>query len=100
VTASVDKWAAEVASDAEKRVMAEEMMARLDPADLEVWGWPLDALWTPVEAAGGGPPPKPPRNSYTLQRRIMLSLKKDIHKRPHGKLIKRVKYYCDVLLRE
>jgi len=53
-----------------------------------------------VEAAGGGPPPKPPRNSYTLQRRIMLSLKKDIHKRPHGKLIKRVKYYCDVLLRE
>jgi len=100
VTGSVDKWAAEVAADPEKRAMAEEMMARLDPADLDVWGWPVDASWAPVEAAGGGPPPKPPRNSYTLQRRIMLSLKKDIHNRPHGKLIKRVKYYCDVLLRE
>ncbi|KPK16714.1 MAG: hypothetical protein AMJ62_04420 [Myxococcales bacterium SG8_38] len=100
VTASVDKWAAELAADADKRALAEEMMARLDPADLEVWGWPVDAVWASVEAAGGGPPPKPPRNSYTLQRRIMLSLKKDIHKRPHGKLIKRVKYYCDVLLRE
>ena len=53
-----------------------------------------------VEAAGGAPPPKPPRNNYTLQRRIMLALKKDIHSRPHGKLVKRVKYYCDVLLRE
>jgi hypothetical protein len=30
----------------------------------------------------------------------MLALKKDIHKRPHGKLVKRVKYYCDVLLRD
>ena len=54
----------------------------------------------PIEAAGGEPAPKPPRNNYTLQRRIMLALKRDIHNRPHGKLVKRVKYYCDVLLRE
>jgi hypothetical protein len=30
----------------------------------------------------------------------MLALKKDIEKRPHGKMLKKVKYYCDVLLRE
>jgi hypothetical protein len=50
--------------------------------------------------AGGAPAPKPVRNSYTFQRRVMLALKKDIHSRPHGKLVKRVKYYCDVLLRD
>ena len=44
--------------------------------------------------------PKPARNSYTFQRRVMLALKKDIHNRAHGKIVKRVKYYCDVLLRE
>ncbi|KPK49849.1 MAG: hypothetical protein AMJ63_15815 [Myxococcales bacterium SG8_38_1] len=70
VTGSIDKWAAELAHDPEKRSLAESMIA------------------------------KPPRNNYTLQRRIMLALKKDIHTRPHGKLVKRVKYYCDVLLRE
>ena len=30
----------------------------------------------------------------------MLALRKDIHHRPHGKLVERIKYYCDVLLRD
>jgi hypothetical protein len=100
VADSVDKWAAELAHDAEKRALAEQMIGNIDAADLEAWQWPADALWAPIEAAGGGPPPKPARNSYTFQRRVMLALKKDIHNRAHGKIVKRVKYYCDVLLRE
>jgi len=100
VSDSVGKWAAELAHDADKRALAEQMIAQIAPADLETWQWPADALWAPVEVTGGAAPPKPARNSYTLQRRVMLALKKDIHNRPHGKLVKRVKYYCDVLLRE
>ncbi len=100
VTDSIDKWVAEMASDPDKMAMGEAMIARLDPEDLDAWGWPWEALWAPVQAWSGGQAPKPPRNSYTLQRRIMLALKKDIHTRPHGKLVKRIKYYCDVLLRE
>ena len=100
VSDNVGKWALELAHDAGKRALAEQMIDALDAADLEAWQWPAEALWAPVEVAGGGPPPKPARNSYTFQRRVMLALKKDIHNRPHGKLVKRVKYYCDVLLRE
>ena len=100
MTGSIAKWAAELAHDADKRRLAEAMIDRIDEADLAAWQWPSEALWAPIEAAGGTPAPKPPRNNYTLQRRIMLALKKDIHSRPHGKLVKRVKYYCDVLLRE
>ena len=100
VTDSVGKWAAELAHDADKRALAEQMIGRIDEADLAAWQWPSEALWGPIALAGGGPAPKPVRNRYTFQRRVMLALKKDIHKRPHGKLVKRVKYYCDVLLRE
>lgn len=100
VADKLDKWAAELANDANKRALAEEMIARIDPVDLDAWQWPSNALWAPIEMAGGAPPPKPPRNSYTFQRRLMLALKKDIHSRPHGRLVKRVKYYCDVLLRD
>lgn len=100
VADGIDKWAGELAADANKRELAERMIANLDVQDLHAWQWPHEALWAPIEAAGGAGAPKPPRNSYTLQRRIMLALKKDIHSRPHGKLVKRVKYYCDVLLRE
>lgn len=100
VSDNVDKWAAELAHDEGKRALAERMIAQIDPSDLGAWRWPADALWAPVAEAGGSRPPKPARNSYTFQRRVMLALKKDIHRRPHGKLVKRVKYYCDVLLRE
>ncbi len=100
VADKIDKWAAELANDAGKRALAEQMIARIDPVDLDAWQWPSNALWAPIEMAGGAPPPKPARNSYTFQRRLMLALKKDIHSRPHGRLVKRVKYYCDVLLRD
>ena len=32
--------------------------------------------------------------------RVMLALKKNIASRPHGRVIKRIKFYCDVLLRD
>ncbi len=100
VADKIDKWAAELAHESDKRDLAERMIERIHPADLEAWRWPAEALWAPIEMAGAAPAPKPVRNSYTFQRRVMLALKKDIHRRPHGKLVKRVKYYCDVLLRD
>ncbi|MCA9531027.1 MAG: sulfotransferase [Myxococcales bacterium] len=103
VTDSLDKWVGELAGDPGKRALAEQMVARLDDADLAVWGWPRARLWAPLEDApgsSGAPAPKPVWNRYTVQRRVMLALKKDIDRRPHGRLVRRVKYYCDVLLRE
>lgn len=100
VTDSMDKWAAELAADERKRKLGEAMLAAIDDEDLEAWEWPRVAIWLPLEAVGGAAPPARKRNSYTFQRRVMLALKKDIHQRPHGKLVKRIKYYCDVLLRE
>ncbi len=96
----VDKWAAELHDDDGKLELAKEMIARIDPDDLATWGWPLDKLWLGLEEVGGAVPPKPVLNSYTFQRRVMLALKKDIDRRPHGKLVRKIRYYCDVLLRE
>lgn len=102
-TESVEKWVPELLSDPEKLALAHDIIARLTDEDLETWGYPRDTLFAPLEqsAAAAKPLPKPPVfNKYVFQRRVMLALKKDIATRPHGKLIKRVKYYCDVLLRE
>jgi hypothetical protein len=100
VTDSLHKWAAELRADEAKLRLAQRMIERLDDADLEAWGWPRDRVFEALEKTGGAPPPKPVLNGYTLQRKVMLALKKDIHERPHGKLVKRLRYYCDVLLRE
>ncbi len=100
-TESVDKWVTELRSDARKRELARALIDRLDERDLEVWGFPKEELLAPLSQGHGGKPPKPPLfNKYVFQRRVMLALKKDIDKRPHGRVIKRLKYYCDVLLRE
>jgi hypothetical protein len=100
-TASVEKWVFELKADAKKRKLAEQLVTRLDDADLAAWGYPRDTLFEALDTAKAGTPPKPPTwNRYVFQRRVMLALKKDIATRPHGKLLQRVKYYCDVLLRE
>lgn len=100
-TESVDKWVAELLSTPKKRTFARELIEQLDEADLETWGYPKDVLFAPLQHGRGGKLPRPPLlNKYVFQRRVMLALKKNIETRPHGKVLKRVKYYCDVLLRE
>jgi hypothetical protein len=100
-TQSLDKWVPELQADAPKLALARQLIDRLSDEDLSVWGYDKASLFEPLTQALGRPAPKPPVfNKYVFQRRVMLALKKDIAQRPHGKLIKRVKYYCDVLLRE
>lgn len=103
VASSVEKWVDELVQDDQKLALAQDIVARLDPNDVRLWGFDKDTLLDPVEAARARdqkPFKKPKMNSYVFQRKVMLALKKDIDKRPHGKLIKRVRYYCNVLLRE
>lgn len=104
VAESVDKWALELIADDDKLALAREIAGSLDPDDVRLWGYDRGRLLEPVEqarAAGkAGKELKPKLNSFVLQRRIMLALKKDIDRRFHGKVLRRVRYYCDVLLRE
>lgn len=100
VTSSTHKWAAELVHDDKKRALAEQMIARCSDEDLAMWGWPRERVFDALSEVGDKAPPKPARNNYTFQRRVMLALKKDIHNRPHGAVVKKLRYYCDVLLRD
>lgn len=100
VTDSLRKWVAELLADPSKKELAAAMIARVDPQDLAAWKWPAESIWEPLIEGGDLRLPKTPLNSYTFQRRVLLALKKDIHDRPHGRFVRRIKYYCDVLLRE
>jgi len=103
VDSSIEKWVDELVQDEHKLALAQQIVARLDPQDVRLWGFDKDRLLEPVELArqrASKPFRKPKLSSYVLQRKVMLALKKDIDKRPHGKLIRKVRYYCNVLLRE
>jgi len=109
VQTSLARWKAELATDAIKRELAHDIIATLVPEDVERWGYAQSALLkeiaaiVPAAPSRAETPTRSPRRkitSYLLQRRIMLALKKDIRQRPHGRIIERIRYYCNVLLRE
>ena len=102
VATSIEKWVDELRMDPKKLALAQQIVDDLDADDVRAWGYEKDALFAPMNVAADPPVAfkKPKLNSFVLQRKIMLALKKNIDTRPHGKLLRRVRYYCDVLLRE
>ncbi|HKU38220.1 MAG TPA: sulfotransferase [Polyangiales bacterium] len=104
VESSLNKWVSELIDDSAKLTLASQIIHRLDEDDVRLWGFEKQQLMAPLEQARRAGDvaafKKPETNNYVLQRRIMLALKKDIRRRPHGKLLERVRYYCNVLLRE
>lgn len=98
---SVDKWVAELNASPQKLQRAREIIAELDAGDVHLWGFELERLIEQVAPDSAGRTfAKPRLNRYIFQRRVMLALKKDIRKRPHGRVLERIRYYCNVLLRE
>jgi len=95
------KWAEELAADPAKRALAERMIAQLTDADLAAWGYDRDSLWAPLAEAGEGKAPKQTLNKYTMQRRVMMALRKGVHATEGGEnAVRRLRYYCDVILRD
>jgi len=102
VTDSVEKWADELAADPAKLAMVRDMVAGIDDADLETWGFPRATFFAPVEAAaraGAKPLPAPRFDRYRLQRKLLVTLRRNIHHNAFGRLVKQVRMACDVLLR-
>ncbi len=103
VTDSVEAWVSEVAGDETRRRLAERMLQGVDPVDLQMWGYTYDSAMAPIHYHAGAAlsvRPRTPLNWYTFQRKVLMGLRKNVHNRPHGKLLKKVKYYCDVILRD
>ena len=100
---SIAKWAMEIASDPLRVRLCREMVARLDPADLELWGHPLETFWQPLEAAGAAPikPAAKKLDRYRVERLLIVKLRDYARRFPAlRKLLERVRLGADVLLRE
>jgi hypothetical protein len=102
VTTSVSRWAAEIASDAEVLELVSRLVDELDPADLETLGYPRDKIVAQLEAARGAPVPlkRESPTRYALERKLLVALRRNIHHNRLGRVLKRVRFALDVVLRE
>ena len=101
VTSSKDKWVLELAADKRKFEIVAKQLAGVTPEDLEMWGTPKETLWKALVEADPKlyKARKQEWTRYVLTRKLLIWLRRDIHNRPHGKLIRRIRFLCVVLLR-
>ena len=102
VTSSVSKWAAEIAADQDRLRLVSRLVDELDPADLETLGYPRAEIVAQLEAARGAPVPikREAPTRYALERKLLVALRRNIHRNRLGRLLKRVRFALDVVLRE
>ncbi len=101
-TKSVARWARDMAGDAAKVEQAEQILARLDDADLEIWGFRRDELAAQLAAV----PLDARRTSgrglsrYTLERKALVLARRQVQRwSALQKLVRTLRETCDVLLR-
>lgn len=102
-TGSVKKWAQELASDPAKLTLMRDVITRLDPADLDTLGYPIETLWKPLEEAGSNAtPPAPPKlDRYRMQRKAIIRLRALARNNAAFRaLLTKLRLATDVLLRE
>jgi hypothetical protein len=102
VTTSVSRWAAEIAANPDVLALVTRLIDELDPADLETLGYPRDRIVAQLETAKGAPVAlkRAAPLRYRLERKALVALRRNIHTNLLGKMLKRVRFALDVMLRE
>lgn len=100
-TRSLARWSEEMAGDPGKVQQAREILARLGDEDLAAWGFARAELAAELDAVPGAPRRRRRARlgAYALERRLLVRLRRNIHHNALGRLVRRVRTACDVLLR-
>jgi hypothetical protein len=104
ITASVDKWASEVAGAPTRCQILQNTLARLVDEDLAIWGYTRENLWDPVdevdpEAARLARSAVKRWDRHAMKRKALLLFRRNIHSSVRGRLLKQLRFAIDILLR-
>jgi len=103
-TKSIEKWALEVHDNPKRLALLQNMVTLLSDQDLETWGYTRTSLWDALD----GVDPKKARavqrkarawNRYAVERRLLLVLRRNIHQNWFGRVVRKVRFVADILLR-
>lgn len=95
---SMESFAQDLLARPEALELAKEVVGTLSDAHLAAWGYPKETLLSALEGKSAIPTKKP-FNTYRFKRQVLISLRKNIHHNALGSAVKKVRYFCDVLLR-
>jgi len=100
-TRSLAKWAQDLAGRPERIAQAQRILASLLDGDLATWGYARAEIES--ELAAIDPAARHPGGAaltrYRLERKLLTRLRRNIHQNAFGRLVRRIRRVCDVLLR-
>ncbi|MBN1295252.1 sulfotransferase [bacterium] len=111
VTTSIEKWVELVQRDSQKEKLLRKMISFNSPDEYRTLGYdpetllePLNRQDEPEKGQVGKTVAKKKKkrgktNTFTWERRVLHLLRKNIHRNSLGKLVKKTRFFCDVLLR-
>lgn len=104
-TASVDKWALAVKGRADRIDLLKRSLDHVSDEDLATLGFDRDGLWTPLEQVDVATAERARAaatrwDRYHVERRLLVRLRKNIHRNTLGRLLRTTRTVTDVLLRE
>lgn len=104
-TASVEKWALQVAGNPRRAELLASMIARVSDADLETLGYRRDDLWVPLETVDEDMAKRAQKaakkwDRYHVERRTLKALRRWLPGTPAARALAQVRFYSDVLLRD
>lgn len=102
-TGSLKKWVEELSTDLEKLKMMQNIIDQIADEDLEIFGYPKETLWKPLEEAKDKKIKlkRQKLNRYLLERKTIIFLRSQARKHTlFRKGLEKVRLACDVLLRE
>ena len=102
VTTSVDRWAAEIANQPQTLALVSRLIDELDPADLATLGYPREEIMRQLAAATGSSIPARDQAPlrYRLERQLLVAVRPNVHHNALGRLLKKLRFALDVVLRE
>jgi hypothetical protein len=100
-TASLSKWAADMSGRPQKIQQCEALLESLLDEDLATWGYSRGEIQAELAAIdpAGSARKKPPLTRHTLERKLLVWLRRNIHHNALGRLVRKIRFACDVLLR-
>ncbi len=99
-TANVGRWAGELAARPAMLAHARASLGRVADPDLETWGYARSAILQELDAATPAENRRRrPLDRFALQRRILVRMRRNIHHNTLGRMVRKVREVCDVLLR-
>jgi len=100
-TQSLSKWTEELSGEPDKIEQCRRILASLTDEDLETWGYRRNDIAAELDAIDPADMRKPraPLSRYSLERLVVTRLRRNIHHNALGRLVGRIRFACDLLLR-